>query len=157
MQQRRGVPLTPLRVVATGMLIDPEAGKRQCTRCLEVKPFSEFNKHHSGPNGYHSYCRECAKPSARKGTLNRYGLTEEKFVALLEKQGGGCAICGTDKPGGKGTWHVDHDHNCCPGRKVCGKCVRGLLCSHCNTGLGKFQEDQEIVMKAYRYLVKACK
>ena len=30
---------------------------------------------------------------------------------------------------------IDHDHRCCPGSESCGKCIRGILCSSCNTGL----------------------
>lgn len=61
-----------------------------------------------------------------------YGLTPEQFDAMLEAQGGGCAICGhSDR-----SLEVDHDHTCCPGKKTCGKCVRGILCRRCNRGLG---------------------
>lgn len=31
---------------------------------------------------------------------------------------------------------IDHDHRCCPGDVSCGKCVRGIVCSRCNTGIG---------------------
>ena len=63
---------------------------------------------------------------------SRYRMTVERFEQILADQGGVCAICGTDEPGGTGTWHIDHDHTCCPGRKSCGKCIRGLLCARCN-------------------------
>lgn len=74
--------------------------------------------------------------------LKRYGLTIEDYYALLEKQGGGCAICGK-----KDTWFslaVDH----CHGRKI----VRGLLCSQCNRGIGMFKDNPDLLEKAARYL-----
>jgi len=42
--------------------------------------------------------------------------------------------------------HVDHDH-------ITGK-VRGLLCSPCNTGLGMFQENAQLFLKAIQYLAE---
>ncbi|MFJ9420190.1 endonuclease domain-containing protein [Streptomyces sp. NPDC101227] len=59
--------------------------------------------------------------------------------AILELQGGVCALCG-EKPEREGAssscWHIDHDHRCrAPSdfaRSICGGCVRGLLHSGCN-------------------------
>lgn len=64
--------------------------------------------------------------------LNRNGITWERYGEMLAAQDGKCAVCRTDKPGGTGRWHIDHNHVCCPGRRSCGKCIRGLLCSTCN-------------------------
>jgi hypothetical protein len=61
-----------------------------------------------------------------------YGLSRERFDALLEFQGGGCAICGAAEAGYGRRWHIDHDHGCCPGERACGQCVRGILCLTCN-------------------------
>ena len=52
----------------------------------------------------------------------------EDYKRILSEQGGRCAVCGTDKPGGHGSFHVDHDHET--------SAVRGLLCGKCNMGLG---------------------
>jgi len=85
--------------------------------------------------------------------LLRYGVTVEQYDALLAAQGGGCAICGSKDPRGRGRFHVDHDHSCCPGQKSCGQCVRGLLCGGCNPGLGAFGDDPERLIAAAAYLI----
>lgn len=85
------------------------------------------------------------------GIKSRYGITKEQFEAKLAEQHGLCAVCGTDEPGVKG-WHVDHDHACCPGRRACGKCFRGILCSNCNTALGLMNDDIARLRAAIRYL-----
>jgi hypothetical protein len=77
-----------------------------------------------------------------------YGLTPERFSAMLEKQGGKCAICENQFINNVS---VDHDHTCCHKRRGCGNCVRGLLCARCNTRLG-FKEDYEWSKKADAYL-----
>lgn len=81
----------------------------------------------------------------RRGIKRRYGLTPEDYAALLEKQGGGCAICHSDKPGcGKKRFAVDHCHDT--------DVVRGLLCHDCNLGLGKFADDLGRLRAALKYL-----
>ena len=73
-----------------------------------------------------------------------YGITPEQFAERLESQGGRCAICRTDTPGGKGGWHVDHDH-------VTGV-IRGLLCHRCNLMLGNAADDPARLRAAVAYL-----
>ena len=69
----------------------------------------------------------------RSYSLRRsFGLTDEQFYNMAEIQDHRCAVCASPTPDGRGTWHVDHDHACCPGRTSCGQCIRGLLCSRCN-------------------------
>lgn len=84
-----------------------------------------------------------------------YKMTREQYDAKLAAQGGVCAICGREKAlgiGERNSFHVDHDHDCCPGRKTCGRCVRGLLCNHCNPMLGHVDEDPEVLRRAAEYL-----
>jgi hypothetical protein len=95
------------------------------------------------------------KVTNRKSRLARYGLTQETYDALLAEQGGGCAICKSPDPKTQhGFWHADHDHACCPSRDqyTCGKCLRGLLCGPCNTGLGQFDDDPVRLKAAIEYL-----
>ncbi len=84
---------------------------------------------------------------ARRSSIlkRRCGVTEEDYQEMLLKQGGCCAICGTTKPGGKGrVFHIDHCH-------VSGA-VRGLLCVHCNHGLGSFNDSVKALEQAIAYL-----
>jgi hypothetical protein len=83
----------------------------------------------------------------------RYGLSLDAYQELLAQQGGGCAICGTTTPNGPGKrFQVDHDHTCCPGSGSCGECIRGLLCSNCNTLIGLAKESPERLLAAVAYL-----
>ena len=90
----------------------------------------------------------------RERGFSRYGITEEEYNDILEAQNGGCAVCCSKTPGGVGRFHVDHDHKCCPSGKSCGMCVRGLLCSRCNTAAGLLQDDPTIVLALLEYIEK---
>lgn len=68
-----------------------------------------------------------------------YGLSEDAYRKLYESQGGKCAICNQEKP-----LVVDHCHK--------DNVVRGLLCRACNTGLGVWRDNQEILDSAKKYL-----
>lgn len=86
----------------------------------------------------------------RRNLRQYYGITIEQYEALLSDQNGKCAGCQT-RPDSK-RFAVDHDHKCCPGRKSCGKCIRGLLCSRCNTALGLMNEDKQIIVRLLTYM-----
>lgn len=73
-----------------------------------------------------------------------YGLTPEQYAEMLAEQEGRCAICRIGTPGGRGGWHVDHDH-------ATGM-VRGLLCHNCNLALGNFKDDVTRLRAAVAYL-----
>ncbi|WP_184720997.1 endonuclease VII domain-containing protein [Streptosporangium saharense] len=85
--------------------------------------------------------------------VTRRGIPPRTYKVLLEAQGGGCAICGkTPKENGRAL-SVDHDHSCCPELLgSCGNCVRALLCSRCNSGIGFFDDNHELILKAAAYL-----
>jgi hypothetical protein len=88
---------------------------------------------------------QAAMNARRHYFRSRYGLTLDQVEAMAED---GCRICGTtDWPGRHNRPHVDHDHG--TGR------VRGILCSECNTGLGKFKDSPELLNAAAEYLSSA--
>lgn len=81
----------------------------------------------------------------------RYGITTEQYDAMYEAQDGCCAMCGRPEPAEGRRLAVDHDHRCCPGRKSCGRCLRGLLCTSCNNHLGVLEDDAFVAAAdAYR-------
>lgn len=82
-------------------------------------------KNHGGTRHYH--------------LKRRYGITAADADRMLREQGGLCAIC-RERPAA----HVDHDHR--TGR------VRRLLCFTCNSGLGNFRDDPELLRLAADYL-----
>ena len=46
-------------------------------------------------------------------------------------------------PADERSWYVDHDHLCCPARKYCLICIRGVACRSCNFAVGFAQDDPE--------------
>lgn len=89
------------------------------------------------PGYYAKWAREHYDPVKNRAIQlkRKFGITPEQYDAILAAQDRRCALfktCGHTKPGGRGTWHVDHDH-------VTGK-VRGLLCHTCNTHLGIYEK-----------------
>jgi hypothetical protein len=126
-----------------------------------VWPIDHFPKNKHRKTGRYPYCRYCnreqvakwrsenpdkARRAHRVAKLRKYGLTPEDYEVMLQSQDGRCAICGTDEPGHveNRLFDVDHDH-------VTGK-VRGLLCQHCNMGMGQFGDDSDRLRKAADYL-----
>lgn len=88
----------------------------------------------------------------RRMLKRKYGITPAQYDAMLSAQGGKCLICEepeTSVDGKTGTLRtlaVDHCH-------TTGK-VRGLLCSRCNTTLGKLEESPQLLRAMWDYLHK---
>ena len=82
-------------------------------------------------------------------SLRKLGLKNEDFIKLNEEHNGLCSICNNpetskSRNGGVRRLAIDHCH-------TTGK-IRGLLCHDCNTGLGKFKDDINLLQKAIEYL-----
>lgn len=78
---------------------------------------------------------------------------------MLKASDGCCHACGAvfdlDTFRKADTPHVDHDRSHCPGRKSCGKCVRGLLCDNCNRAIGLLGDDPDRIRRVADWLEKA--
>ncbi len=106
-----------------------------------VRQWQQDNKEHLA--AYRREYRKGRTAEAREGHLRRkFGLSQADYDELLAKQGGGCRICG--KKPGKISLHVDHDHET-------GE-IRGLLCVGCNSALGQFHDDTELLHRAVTYV-----
>jgi len=45
--------------------------EKQCTKCKEVKPLSEFYKHKAGKDGLTSYCKSCIREQVSGADVRR--------------------------------------------------------------------------------------
>ena len=93
-------------------------GRRICHGCQGAFLPAEY--------GGNNVCATCWR-------LRRYGLTPETYAALPGADGV-CPVCKVGEAA-----HIDHDHSCCPGRRSCGQCVRGVLCASCNKRIGHLE------------------
>lgn len=80
-----------------------------------------------------------------------YILVPDQYYTLARAQNYVCAICNQEETsksmkGNIKSLSVDHDHVT--------KKVRGLLCMRCNSGLGMFLDDPELLLNASKYLLR---
>ena len=74
---------------------------------------------------------------------NGIDVTTESWNQMYTSQRGVCAICGSsDRRGFR--LSLDHDHRTMK--------VRGLLCTSCNNGIGRFGDNSDLLRKAADYL-----
>ena len=113
---------------------------KSCSRCKEIKEFSEFGKDKTHSSGYKPHCRVCARKDWEKWMAkNTYNLSPEMAEKLVENRVGTCAICGNVSP-----LVVDHCHTT--------NIVRGLICSSCNAVLGYSKDNTNTLENAIKYL-----
>lgn len=132
-----------------------------CSRCGELKLCSEFSNYKHSKDGKKAACKSCQKVyndkwfeknRDKKADSNRwwmienkYDLTKEQYLQLLEAQNYNCKICGTHQDDNTHKYlYVDHCHST--------SVVRGLLCRACNSMLGMAKDDPTILENAINYL-----
>lgn len=140
---------------------------KTCKKCGETKAIFDFPKariRNDGSFNYRPSCKVCTvkenldkyhngggkekqKERSFKNNLKKYGMSVDDYWKMHKEQEGKCKICKTNKVSVKKANYnlfVDHDHKS-------GK-VRGLLCHHCNCGLGHFKDDVELLKNSIEYL-----
>lgn len=85
-----------------------------------------------------------------KDLERKFGISDDRYNRILEEQNGVCAICKRPEKSTRNgvirCLSVDHNHTTNE--------VRGLLCSNCNTSIGKMMEDKALLQSAIAYLDK---
>ena len=113
-----------------------------CTRCKCEKPETAefFPLHNKKRNGFDSWCRACRSTYRNEICRGKFrGVITDETLKDLKHSTTECVICGATGP-----LVVDHDH-------ATGE-VRGMLCNHCNRGLGHFRDDPILLEFAAAYL-----
>ena len=128
---------------------------KSCTRCkvIKVSDLINFPPHNKKKDGLDSWCRKCR--ASYRSEINRgkfRGQLSDDEVRKLKKQEK-CDICGgTENSGSRNNKHLGKlyalvmDHNHKNGK------FRGMLCNHCNRGLGNFKDNIQNLEKAILYL-----
>ena len=109
-----------------------------CAVCV-----GEFAREDLIVHGRRNYflCRSC---KADVNRLDRFGLTPSDYDFLLKFQGYNCAVCQQPLKLKQYKFAVDHCHD--------SDDVRGVLCTRCNTALGSFDDDPDLMIRAAEYL-----
>jgi hypothetical protein len=69
----------------------------------------------------------------------KYKVSPERYAEMVAV---GCGICGANESEDGRRLAVDHDHACCPGPWVCGRCVRWVLCERHNRLVGQYEHNR---------------
>lgn len=136
-----------------------------CISCNVEKSIDQFKPHSRRRYGHSETCLECIKnnkilrdrkyhynhgkeryrrnilSSKNNSLLRRYGISLDKYNQMCDSQNNKCAICKRSRK-----LVVDHSHKT--------GLVRELLCNACNSVLGHFHENIEVLQNAIQYVQK---
>lgn len=160
-----------------------ESNLKQCSTCKLFLARCEFRRDKYNPDGLMYHCKKCKtikdaeyhkkNPHIRKETnernkdkrkeyysnperkrkykheelLRTYNITIEQYEQMLTDCNHVCSICKRPERSKLNTkLSIDHCHKT--------GIIRGLLCSHCNRGIGFFEDDVERIKNVITYLTK---
>ena len=145
----------------------PMKGMRDGHRndCIECNKAAKKARHAANPEPHRERVRQWAKDNServaeyqreyrKRDDVKRraraayyqkaYGISLDEADAVLEAQGGRCAICKAEMPERLASMHLDHDHE--------SGAIRGFLCIDCNHGIGKLKDSPDLLLRAAVYL-----
>lgn len=141
---------------------------KTCTQCQETKPLTDYHKDPRNHSKTVSICKVCRRTYNKSWRIKnpnkvrqmtqrgrdkrrlasykaKYGITLEQLNQMMVDQNYRCRLCkrqfdetGSYRP------VVDHDHKT--------GIVRGLLHNNCNSGLGYFEDDPNLLESAWAYI-----
>jgi len=143
---------------------------RACRKCDRTLPADQFRLRKAARKGggykRESLCLDCSREDGRIRARRRHEsgmpwtdkiaqlrhaarkiwkVDPDVLVAFVKGHEGRCEICGrTAEEANMGNRRLHVDHSSAG--------VRGMLCHHCNTGLGHFRDDPELLLRAIMYL-----
>jgi len=116
---------------------------KSCTRCKVEKPLNNeyFPPHNKTKSGFDSWCRVCRREYRNANSRGKYRqMISDEHLQVVKNETKECVICGSNEK-----LVVDHDHKT--------NKIRGMLCNHCNRGLGHFRDDPQLLEFARIYLL----
>ena len=115
---------------------------KTCTRCKTEKSLDNehFPPHNKTKSGFDSWCRVCRREYRNANSRGKYrNMISDEHLQNIKEETKECVICGSNEK-----LVVDHDHKT--------NKIRGMLCNHCNRGLGHFRDDPMLLEFAAQYL-----
>lgn len=128
----------------TAATSQPTKQGKPCVRCGSTVRYAQSKKgvcvrcHKQWRTHY-----EKSKPKYFNSLYRDLGITIARYQEMCEAQDWRCAICKRVPK----KLIADHCHS--------EGAFRGLICTHCNSGLGFFRDDTEVMQAAIEYL-RAC-
>lgn len=118
-------------------------GECTCLKCLRRLPIGSFHTNKQTQRA-RTNCKECVAKQARSRNIRvkckKYGLPSDLATKLDDIETVKCNICKQKVE----KFHIDHCHDT--------GLFRGILCAGCNTGMGLFQDNVEVLERAISYL-----
>jgi hypothetical protein len=110
-----------------------------CTKCKIDKDLDAYHADRRTGNRKRNVCIDCRQSQRQITNISTF-----EYAKLLVEQNNSCAICGIEATELKRELSVDHNHET--------NKIRGLLCHHCNIGLGNFRDSTTLLSVAIEYL-----
>jgi DNA-directed RNA polymerase subunit M/transcription elongation factor TFIIS len=135
-----------LKIERKNRLVCPKCSRRYAIEHYHSKPKKILTEQQKARKKKHkSNIRPSGLTNQKVYAMKqRYGITEEEFVAIREIQKNKCPICSKELTSDA---LVDHCH-------TTGQ-IRGILCRKCNFAIGLLEDSQETLNRAILYLRKS--